>query len=316
MSTPDTTSLPLPGTGGHAVAAAAPGPGAQNWAGAPSAVLDEDGSIVVGYRVRHAGELRDEVVIARSEDGEQLETVAVLTRDQFGAEMLERPALARTETGAWRAWVGVATPGTKHWRIEMLEAPTPEGLADAQPSIAFAGDPLTIGVKDPVIRRTASGWHAWLCGHHLEVPGHEDRMCTIYATSRDGLRWSHHGIVLRGRSGRVGRARRARHVGAAGRLVRVRRPRERRGELVGAHRPGPGRRRAAAGPGRRGARWRRCATSTSSPCPAAGTASSTRRRTPTRATSCARSSWRSSRPTAVAPGTATSSPAGRSAARR
>ena len=26
-------------------------------------------------------------------------------------------------------------------------------------------------------------------------------MCTIYATSRDGLRWSHHGIVLRGRSG-------------------------------------------------------------------------------------------------------------------
>ena len=111
MSTPDTTSLPLPGTGGHAVAAAAPGPGAQNWAGAPSAVLDEDGSIVVGYRVRHAGELRDEVVIARSEDGEQLETVAVLTRDQFGAEMLERPALARTETGTWRAWVGVATPG-------------------------------------------------------------------------------------------------------------------------------------------------------------------------------------------------------------
>ena len=51
------------------------------------------------------------------------------------------------------------------------------------------------------MRRTASGWHAWLCGHHLEVPGHEDRMCTIYATSRDGLRWSHHGIVLRGRSG-------------------------------------------------------------------------------------------------------------------
>jgi hypothetical protein len=201
MSTPVTTSLPLPGTGSHVVAAPAPGPGPQNWAGAPSAALDEDGSIIVGYRVRHAGELRDEVVIARSEDGERLETVTVLTRDQFGAEMLERPALARTETGTWRAWVGVATPGTKHWRIEMLEAPTPEDLVDAHPTIAFAGDPLTIGVKDPVVRRTASGWHAWLCGHHLEVPGQEDRMCTIYATSRDGLRWSHHGIVLRGRSG-------------------------------------------------------------------------------------------------------------------
>src|SRR3954463_8754557 len=68
MSTPVTTSLPLPGTGSHVVAAAAPAPGPQNWAGAPSAVLDDDGSIVVGYRLRHAGELRDEVVIARSED--------------------------------------------------------------------------------------------------------------------------------------------------------------------------------------------------------------------------------------------------------
>ena len=121
-----------PGAGSHVVAAAAPGPGPQNWAGAPSAVLDDDGSIVVGYRVRHAGELRDKVVIARSEDGERLETVAVLTRGQF-ARRCSSAALGRTETGAWRAWVGVATPGTKHWRIEMLEAPTAEGLADAHP---------------------------------------------------------------------------------------------------------------------------------------------------------------------------------------
>jgi hypothetical protein len=97
--------------------------------------------------------------------------------------------------------VPCATPGTKHWRIDVLEAPTVEGLGDAVPRVAFAGDPLTIGVKDPVVRRTAGGWHAWLCGHHLEVAGHEDRMCSIYATSADGLRWRYHGIVLRGRPG-------------------------------------------------------------------------------------------------------------------
>jgi hypothetical protein len=194
------TNLPLPGTVTPVVAAAAPGAGPQNWAGAPGAALEEDGTIVLGYRVRHAGD-RDEVVVARSEDGERLETAAVLTREQFAAEMVERPSLVRTASGAWRAFMSCATPGTKHWRVDVVEAPTLEGLAAADPRPAFPGDLATLAIKDPVVRRTAGGWHAWLCCHLLDVEGEEDRMNCAYATSEDGLQWRWHGTVLQGRAG-------------------------------------------------------------------------------------------------------------------
>lgn len=179
------------------VAVAAPGPGPQQWAGAPSAVLDTDGSVVLAYRVR--GE-EDYNVIARSADGERFTTVAVLTKDHFGAMMVERPALIRTGSGEWRMYVCCATAGTKHWWIGVLEASDPAGLAGARVRRVFAGDERT-GVKDPVIRRHGDRWHAWICCHPLDEPGAEDRMSTAYATSRDGLRWDWRGTVLTGRRG-------------------------------------------------------------------------------------------------------------------
>ena len=59
-------TFPLPGSADAVVAAPAPGQGPQFWAGAPSAVLDADGTIVVGYRVRNGPDTTDETVIARS----------------------------------------------------------------------------------------------------------------------------------------------------------------------------------------------------------------------------------------------------------
>ena len=57
------------------------------------------------------------------------------------------------------------------------------------------GDERT-GVKDPVVRRSADGWLAWVCCHPLEDPGEEDRMTTALATSPDGLAWRWRGTVL------------------------------------------------------------------------------------------------------------------------
>jgi len=191
------TDFPLPGSTPATVAAPAPGEGPQFWAGAPCAVLDSDGTIVVGYRVRNGPDTTDETVIARSVDGgETLETVLVLPQDHFGAQWTERPALTRTEAG-WRLWASCATPGTKHWWIAVLEAPTLEALADAEIRTAFAGDETT-AVKDPVIRRAGALWEAWICCHLLDVPGAEDRMNTAYATSADGWTWDWHGTVLEG----------------------------------------------------------------------------------------------------------------------
>ena len=194
------SGFPLPGTGRVQVAVPAPGTGHGRWVGAPSAALDPDGGFVVVYRVRVTDQRGAATVVARSADGERLTTVAILDKGRFGAMSMERPAVVRTPPGRWRLYVCCATPNSKHWWIDALEADDPEGLADARPRTVFAGDDR-VGVKDPVVRVVEGRWQAWICCHPLDEPGEEDRMTTAYATSRDGLAWSWHGTALAGRSG-------------------------------------------------------------------------------------------------------------------
>jgi hypothetical protein len=174
------------------VAVEAPGRGPQQWAGAPSAALDVDGTVVLAYRVR--GD-RDHNVLARSPDGVHFTTVAT-----FEAEgMVERPALVRVEDG-WRMYTSCSTPGTKHWWIGMLESSTVESLPESTHHEIFRGD-ATAGVKDPVVRRTDAGWQAWICCHPLDIAGEEDRMTTAHSTSVDGVTWTPPRTVLTGRPG-------------------------------------------------------------------------------------------------------------------
>ena len=177
------------------MAVPAPGRGPGCWAGAPSAALDRDGAIVLAYRVRDPERRGGAVVIARAVDHERFATELVLDKDRFGAESLERPALVRTADGGWRLYVCCATPHSAHWRIDALDARVLPALAEARPTTVFAGDERT-GVKDPVIRRRAGRWEAWICCHPLDEPGHEDRMTTAYVTSADGLTWGRLRTVL------------------------------------------------------------------------------------------------------------------------
>ena len=192
---------PLPGSAPHAVAAPAPGAGPGFWSGSSTAALEPDGSFAIAYRVRNGHEGNALNVIARSQDGVSLTTVAELDESHFGAMSIERPALVRTGDGRWRMYVCLATPGTKHWWIGAVEADDLEGLAGADVRTAFPGDEA-IGVKDPVIWREADGgWHGLICCHLLDIPDHEDRMDTRYATSPDGLEWTWRGTVLAGTPG-------------------------------------------------------------------------------------------------------------------
>jgi len=177
----------------------APGPGPGSWAGAPSAVLLPDGALVIAYRVRTPDRRGAQVRLAQRPAGGTLTTVATLEKERFGAESLERPALVRA-AGTWRLYVSCATPNSKHWRIDLLEAAEPAGLASAQPATVFPGGD-DVGVKDPVIRRVDGGWSAWICCHPLDQPGEEDRMTTSWATSPDGVAWTWRGTVLAGRPG-------------------------------------------------------------------------------------------------------------------
>jgi hypothetical protein len=175
------------------------GPGA--WAGAPSAVL-VDGTTYLAYRLRRpVGQGRGYAnVVATSTDGVRFETVATLRREDFGGESLERPCLVRTPEGRWRVYVSVATPGTKHWRVDLLEAGRVADLAAAEHRTVMAGDDRT-AVKDPVIRLVDGTWHAWASRHPLDDPAATDRMTTDHATSPDGVTWEWQGTALAGRPG-------------------------------------------------------------------------------------------------------------------
>ncbi|MBM2622654.1 hypothetical protein JIG36_44850 [Actinoplanes sp. LDG1-06] len=200
MST-GTVTMPLPRWEESTVVVEPPGDEPGAWSGAPSSIV-ADGHVYLAYRLRlPIGEGRGIAnVVARSADGVTFETVAEVTKDQFDAESLERPALVRTPEGRWRLYVSAATPGTKHWRVELLEADTPEGLATATPQVVLAGDE-TVGVKDPVIHHDAYGWHLWASVHPLESWDDADRMTTEYATSPDGVHWTWRGTALAGRPG-------------------------------------------------------------------------------------------------------------------
>ena len=190
------TTLPLPRFDDARVVVPAPGPTPGSWAGAASALLD-DGVFWLAYRVRRPlGEGRGvSVVVARSDDGEAFTPVTEVHREGFGAESFERPALVRRPDGGWRLYLSCATPGSKHWWVEALDADTVEALPDGDRTVVVAGD-QHVGVKDPVVLRDASGWRMWACCHPLDEPGREDRMTTELFTSDDGLGWVGHGTVL------------------------------------------------------------------------------------------------------------------------
>jgi len=196
-----TTDVSLPRFEGSRVAVPAPAPGAGNWAGAASVVLD-GGVFWMAYRVRRPVEEGRgvAVAVARSDDGENFVPVAEVRRDAMGAASFERPALVRLPDGGWRLYLSCATPDSKHWWIEALDAARPEGLSFGRRHMVLPGDDLA-AVKDPVVTRDSRGWRMWVCCHPLDVPGAEDRMSTWYATSADGLRWSMQGRVLAGRTG-------------------------------------------------------------------------------------------------------------------
>lgn len=194
-----TSLLPAPEKSQLVVAPPESAPG--YWAGAPSAVVGDDG-IYLAYRLRRpVGAGRGYAVrVARSADGVRFETLLTLTREQFASDSLERPALVRGPDRRWRLYISSATPGTKHWRVELLQADHPARFDASRREMVLPGDAKT-GVKDPVIRWDDGSWQLWASCHPLADPGEADQMVSNYATSADGLEWTWHGTALAGRPG-------------------------------------------------------------------------------------------------------------------
>lgn len=184
------TAIPAPGTG----------PGF--WAGGPSAVA-ADGGIYLAYRLRRpVGQGRGYAnAVAFSRDGVSFEPVARIGKDEMDTESLERPALVRLADGRWRMYLSCATTGTKHWRVEAIDAAHPAEFDPRHRQVVLPGDVLKRAVKDPVITRADGRWHMLATIHPLADPDGTDQMTTEYATSADGLDWIWQGTALAGRPG-------------------------------------------------------------------------------------------------------------------
>jgi hypothetical protein len=196
-----TVDIPVPRFDDSVVVVPAPDSGPGNWAGAASALV-HDGVYWLAYRVRRPLEEGRGVttVVARSLDGVSFQTVTEIHRSEFGAESFERPALVILPDGGWRIYLSCATPGTKHWWVEAVDADRPEAFDRGRRRIVLAGDDQW-ALKDPVVWHDGTRWRMFVCAHPLDLAGQEDRMTTWHATSSDGLDWSIEGVALRGTAG-------------------------------------------------------------------------------------------------------------------
>jgi len=193
--------VPVPLAESATVVVPPPADGRGHWAGAPSVCL-VDGTFYLAYRLRCPDEDRRgyEIVVARSTDGIDFETLVVLSKESFGAASFERPALVFKPDGTWRIYVSCATPGSYDWWIDALDAPDPSGFdPDRAKKVPLRAD--SFAVKDPVVQIRDGKWLLWVCCHPLDDPMATDRMFTRFASGPDGIEWSFRGEMLRGTSG-------------------------------------------------------------------------------------------------------------------
>ena len=154
----------------------------------------------MAYRLRDVDRRGYAVEVATSADGVRFEPLISISKEQMDCESLERPALVLTAEGTWRLYLSCATVGTKHWRVELLEAATPGAFDPALRRVVLPGN-SQLAVKDPVIVEHGGRWHLWASVHPLDDPDQTDRMRTDYATSPDGLDWTWRGTALAPRPG-------------------------------------------------------------------------------------------------------------------
>jgi len=184
-----------------------PGPGPGHWAGAPGAFAEGD-EVYLVYRLRwprprRGGELR----IARG-DAERFKTIWRATREDFASQSIERCAML-CDGRTWRLYVSYVDGINGRWRIDVIEAGSPESFDPTARRLALSANAMNaVGVKDPWIRRIGDRWWMFVSygersGDDRKLHGSGDALSTGavksetgLATSADGLRWKWEGRVL------------------------------------------------------------------------------------------------------------------------
>lgn len=186
------------------------------WAGAPTAIYDDETSkFYLYYRLRKPRELGRgvECRIAHSEDGLHFEDIWAATKEQINTPSVEKSCLVKKPDGGFRLYLSLVGPDNK-WRIEMTEAARPAEFDPSQRVVTLTpGDIQAEGVKDPVVVNIGGLWHMLVSYApspqqttnelHQQMHATGDvyntgitKSHTGLAISNDGLRWSWEGDIL------------------------------------------------------------------------------------------------------------------------
>jgi hypothetical protein len=129
------------------------------WVGCPGMSYDPgSGQYLMTYRERRPREVAPErgwrCAIAASSDGLHFEDVWEVRKDQLSTSSMERFSLVRGPAGKYQLYVSYVDPADGRWRIDVLEAESPEGfdIGKAAP-VLTAASTGSEGVKDPYVLR-------------------------------------------------------------------------------------------------------------------------------------------------------------------
>ncbi len=170
--------------------------------------------MLLAYRLRAPRPRRGyELRIASGSDGRAFRDVWTMRSDALGTPSMERASLVAIPGGV-RLYVSFVDPIDARWRIDVLEAETPEQLDVRDRRAAITADSAGVeSVKDPVVVRHDGRWSMFVSFGSRALPAiasspeslHEtgDALstgqllsCTGLATSADGLAWDWEGPVL------------------------------------------------------------------------------------------------------------------------
>ncbi len=163
------------------------------WAGAPSILLDDDGTFYMATRMREGDSKRGvrgyENRILKSDDGKSFETIAQMKREEVGIPGFERPALVKVpETGKYRLYFCSGIEGG--WSILRFEdADDPSAFDPRKWKVVLKPEQHTDvfshlrGYKDPFIFNVDGLWHMFVIGQYAQ-----ERM--YHFASEDGDEWA------------------------------------------------------------------------------------------------------------------------------
>ncbi len=191
------------------------GSGSGWWAGAPSALYDEQsGRFYLYYRVRKPRELGRGVGcrIAAGEDGIVFEDIWQIDKEDLDSPSVEKSCLFKAPDGSWRLYISYVDPATNMWRIDCMIADAPDEFNPAGRRKVFVPEELGLeGIKDPMVYRIGPMYYMIVSYAPAAAPGASDedkhgtadvyntgivKSHTGLATSGCGLNWDWQGDIL------------------------------------------------------------------------------------------------------------------------